>query len=67
MSYYHTCPYCGAHLDPGEVCDCAASRYERLTPENRGKFDAMVNEILRKQNAPASVRSTDRGGVEQIA
>lgn len=22
MSYYRTCPYCGAHLDPGELCDC---------------------------------------------
>lgn len=22
MSYYCTCPYCGAHMDPGEVCDC---------------------------------------------
>ncbi len=22
MSYYRTCPYCGAHLDPGETCDC---------------------------------------------
>ena len=22
MSYFHTCPRCGAHLDPGEVCDC---------------------------------------------
>lgn len=22
MSYYHTCPLCGAHLDPGEACDC---------------------------------------------
>ena len=19
---YNTCPYCGAHLDPGERCDC---------------------------------------------
>lgn len=19
---YRTCPYCGAHLDPGERCDC---------------------------------------------
>ncbi len=19
---YKTCPYCGAHLDPGERCDC---------------------------------------------
>lgn len=22
MAYYHTCPYCGANLDPGEHCDC---------------------------------------------
>lgn len=22
MPYYRTCPYCGAHLDPGEHCDC---------------------------------------------
>lgn len=22
MSYYHTCPDCGAALDPGERCDC---------------------------------------------
>lgn len=22
MSYYKTCPLCGAHLAPGEVCEC---------------------------------------------
>lgn len=22
MSYYRICPCCGAHLDPGERCDC---------------------------------------------
>lgn len=22
MSYYKTCPYCGANLDPDEHCDC---------------------------------------------
>ena len=22
MSYYRVCPICGAHLDPGERCDC---------------------------------------------
>lgn len=22
MPYYRTCPICGAHLDPGEICDC---------------------------------------------
>lgn len=22
MAFYNTCPKCGAHLDPGEKCDC---------------------------------------------
>lgn len=22
MSYFWTCPYCGANLDPGEHCEC---------------------------------------------
>ncbi len=22
MKYFRVCPRCGAHLDPGEVCDC---------------------------------------------
>ena len=22
MSFYRTCPHCGANLDPGERCDC---------------------------------------------
>ena len=26
MSYYHVCPHCGAHLDPGESCDCTISQ-----------------------------------------
>ncbi len=25
MSYYNVCPRCGAHLDPGEPCDCMAA------------------------------------------
>lgn len=28
MAYYHTCPDCGAHLDPGEECDCGKENYE---------------------------------------
>ncbi len=27
--YYKTCPYCGAHLDPGERCDCQNERNEK--------------------------------------
>lgn len=31
MSYYKTCPNCGARLDPGERCDC--DKEKRNTPE----------------------------------
>ena len=26
MSYFRTCPHCGAALDPGETCDCAKEK-----------------------------------------
>lgn len=26
MAYYNECPNCGAHLDPGERCDCEANK-----------------------------------------
>lgn len=28
MSYYRTCPNCGANLDPGEHCDCQDKKEE---------------------------------------
>lgn len=34
MPYYHTCPYCGAHLDPGERCDCQDKQEEPTDTEN---------------------------------
>ncbi len=30
--YYHTCPYCGANLDPDERCDCL-SRIRGKSPK----------------------------------
>lgn len=27
--YYHTCPCCGANLDPGERCDCDDSEDDK--------------------------------------
>ena len=33
-TYFKTCPYCGARLDPGEHCDCRRARTERK-PEKR--------------------------------
>lgn len=26
MAYFHSCPKCGANLDPGEKCDCEKER-----------------------------------------
>ena len=65
MSYYHICPYCGAHLDPGEVCDCFSSRYALLNTENRRKMDAFIVGLLTEQKAPAGAANTDEGKVEQ--
>lgn len=28
MPYYKVCPFCGAHLDPGEKCDCQRAKGE---------------------------------------
>lgn len=32
LMYYHTCPHCGANLDPGERCDCL-SRIRGKSPK----------------------------------
>lgn len=29
---YKICPECGAHLDPGEKCDCGEEIMEKQTP-----------------------------------
>lgn len=31
-TYYETCPDCGAHLDPGEKCDCKAEAVKIQSP-----------------------------------
>ena len=31
--YYKTCPNCGAHLDPGELCDCLEKEEGRSVKE----------------------------------
>lgn len=35
-TYYYTCPYCGANLDPGEKCDCPG-----VSPTVTEKCDAL--------------------------
>lgn len=35
MAYYNICPDCGAHLDPGERCDCKHDKRERAESMSR--------------------------------
>ena len=38
--YYRICPHCGAHLDPGEPCDCQEEdpdRKEHKTPTTKSR------------------------------
>lgn len=60
MSYYRTCPYCGANLDPGERCDCRA-RETTDSAANAGGGDHT------HENAALSAANTQGGGIGQTA
>lgn len=56
--YYHTCPLCGANLDPGERCDCLERK--KREPERSGNRRIPIN-----KNS-ASVKQTDARGLTPI-
>lgn len=60
MSYYRTCPGCGAHLDPGERCDCRTSKTASSAANADGRNHA-------HENAALSAASTQGGGIGQTA
>ena len=65
MAYYRTCPHCGANLDPGERCDCRPALEAEARHLLSQLSDSEIAEIMEEiKNAPASVTSTDRGGVD---
>ena len=42
---YHECPFCGAHLDPGERCDCQDEEQTiRPGPERTGAGEDQTNQ-----------------------
>ena len=50
MSYYRTCPECGANLDPGEHCDCgkreiktAKIEYKKIRMDRRRKSRELLD------------------------
>lgn len=46
MSYYRICTHCGAHPDPGEVCDCRTWMKERLKAEIMALTDKQAELVL---------------------
>ncbi len=73
MSYYNTCPHCGAHLDPGEACDCKQAMideimdlYREMNHEQKQEFVAYCREIVAKREAAQGATNTQDGKVEQI-
>jgi hypothetical protein len=55
MSYYKTCPVCGAALDPGEICECVQRSFSQLTDENKTKINALISEKLEEQEKRAAI------------
>lgn len=64
MSYYERCPHCGAALDPSEHCDCVNARYDRLSPENKGKVNQLVERLLVEQKSRLGATNTETANVE---
>lgn len=50
MSYYTTCPKCGASLDPGEKCTCANEKAKEIY-EAGGKYYPVDGYIKSKAGA----------------
>ena len=44
--YYKTCPNCGAHLDPGEQCNCQDEKKVAQQRDHRTTYTGMSNRTL---------------------
>ena len=41
MAYARQCPFCGAYLDPCEICDCQTAEKEDAAPGSRDSEDGI--------------------------
>lgn len=63
MSYYRTCIYCGAALDPGEKCDCGQKETARsAATETDGMKKITANNII----AYADKKAREKLGGERV-
>lgn len=44
--YFHVCEHCGAHLDPGEPCDCL-ERFRNKKDDYMALFESDSNGQIR--------------------
>lgn len=63
IGFYRICPLCGAALDPGERCDCAAVAQEMTRRAQTRRKNARIADFAQKK-AAVSGANTDSGGVE---
>ena len=59
MSFFKVCPYCGSHLDPGELCDCRAKEGAPASAANAGEGGA-------EQDLTTVSASYDNRGMEEL-
>lgn len=59
MAYYDICPVCGAHLDPGEPCDCQDRIEEEpkrpMIPMEIERHTGQLRMILRREHEEITV------------
>ena len=49
-TYFKTCPYCGANLDPGETCDCLELQARKEADAE--KFRSLILKLCNKIDDP---------------
>ena len=53
MSCYHVYPHCGAHLDPGESCDCRDK--EKTAPSAANTEGGKAEKVLESSDSASIV------------
>lgn len=51
MRYFRECPICGAHLDPGESCDCGEKHTKEEKADEKRKREAEAQKSFRVRNS----------------
>ena len=53
--YYRVCPFCGAHLDPGERCDCQEKEEDRSGAANAGTVQENTTAYTTRKPVSSSI------------